>query len=111
MFLLCGLLDSISGVFVSVGCPRFGGAKRHAVMLRGALVLTSEDPLIQSREREGGEGEIERDLGDPRWLSSGASAFSSGRDPRVLGWSPASGSLHGACFSLCLSLPLCVCLS
>ena len=38
-----------------------------------------------------------------RWLSSGASAFGSGHDPGVLGSSPASGSLQGACFCLCLS--------
>ena len=41
-----------------------------------------------------------------QWLRS---AFSSGHDPGVLGSSPASGSLHGACFSL--SLCLCFCLS
>ena len=29
------------------------------------------------------------------------SAFGSGRGPRILGSSPTSGSLHGACFSLC----------
>ena len=28
--------------------------------------------------------------------------FTSGHDPGVLGLSPTSGSLHGACFSLCL---------
>ena len=39
-----------------------------------------------------------------------ASAFSPGRDPRVPGSSPMSGSLHGACFSLCLvSASVCVC--
>ena len=37
----------------------------------------------------------------------GGSAFGSGRDPGVLGSSPALGSLQGACFSLaslCVSL-------
>ena len=43
----------------------------------------------------------------PEWLSGRASAFGSGRDPGVLGLSPTLGSLHGACFSLCLY----VCLS
>ena len=36
-------------------------------------------------------------------------ACSLGCDPGDLGWSPASGSPHGACFSL--SLCLCLCLS
>ena len=45
--------------------------------------------------------------GIPGWLSGFAPAFGPGRDPGVQGWSPASGSLHGACFSLCL----CLCLS
>ena len=40
----------------------------------------------------------------PGWLNGWASAFSSGRDPGVLGSSPPSGSLQGACFSLCLCL-------
>ena len=38
------------------------------------------------------------------WLSSLAPAFSPGHDPGVLGLSPTSSSLHGACFSLSLSL-------
>ena len=46
-------------------------------------------------------------IGMPEWLSSWAYAFGSGHDPGVLGLSPASGSLHGACLSLCL----CICLS
>ena len=45
--------------------------------------------------------------GAPGLLSGGVSAFGSGRDPGFLGWSPASGSPQGACFSLCL----CLCLS
>ena len=46
--------------------------------------------------------------GAPGWLSGCASAFGSGYDPGpgVPGSSPASGSLHGACFSLCLCLSL-----
>ena len=38
----------------------------------------------------------------PGWLSGWVSAFYSGRDPRVLGSSPASGSLHGASLSVFL---------
>jgi len=34
-----------------------------------------------------------KSLGAPGWLSHLASAFGSGHDPRVLGWSPASGFL------------------
>ena len=45
-------------------------------------------------------------LGILEWLSSLASAFGPGHDPGVLRLSSASGSLHGACFFLCLSLPL-----
>ena len=45
-----------------------------------------------------------------QWLSV-PSTFSSGRDPRVLGLSPASGSPREACFSFCLCLCLCVCVS
>ena len=41
----------------------------------------------------------------PGWLSGGASALGSGRDPGDPGWSPASGFLQGTCH-LCLSLPL-----
>ena len=33
--------------------------------------------------------------GAPGWLSPSASALGSGLDPRVLGWSPAQGSLVG----------------
>ena len=43
------------------------------------------------------------------WRSGLAPAFGPGPDPGDLGWSPTSGSLHGACFCLCLSLYLCVC--
>ena len=44
-------------------------------------------------------------VGIPWWLSDLVPAFGPGRDPRVLGSSSTSGSLHGACFSLsvCLS--------
>ena len=47
--------------------------------------------------------------GIPGWLSGLAPAFGSGWDPGVPGSSPTSGSLHGACFSLCLRVWLCVC--
>ena len=46
-------------------------------------------------------------LGIPGSLSSLAPAFGLGRDPGVLGSSPASASRHGAYFSLLL----CLCLS
>ena len=36
---------------------------------------------------------------------------SPGCDPGDLGWSPASGSLRGACFSLCLCFCLSLCFS
>ena len=45
--------------------------------------------------------------GMPGWLRGWVSAFGSGCDPGVPRWSPTSGFLHGACFSLCL----CLCLS
>ena len=40
-----------------------------------------------------------------------SATFGSGRDPGVPGSSPTSGSLHGACFSLCHVSSLFVCLS
>ena len=41
------------------------------------------------------------------WVAQQFSAtFGPGGDPGDPGWSPALGSLHGACFSLCLSLSL-----
>ena len=40
-----------------------------------------------------------------------STTFGPGRGPRDLGLSPTSGSLHGACFSLSVSLPLSVCVS
>ena len=45
--------------------------------------------------------------GIPAWLSGLAPAFGLVRGPWVPGSSPTSGSLRGACFSLCL----CICLS
>ena len=51
------------------------------------------------------------ELGMPGWFRGWASAFGPGCDPGVLGSSPTSGSLHGACFSLCLGpglLSLCL---
>uniref|UniRef100_A0A452U604 OCEL domain-containing protein n=1 Tax=Ursus maritimus TaxID=29073 RepID=A0A452U604_URSMA len=47
------------------------------------------------------------DPGAPGWLSQ-ASTLGSGRDPRVVGWSPALGCQE-ACFSRSLSLSPCVC--
>ena len=43
-------------------------------------------------------------LGIPGWLSSLAPDFSPGHGPGVLESSPTSGSQHGACFFLCLSV-------
>ena len=40
-----------------------------------------------------------------------SACLSPGRDPRVPELSPASGSRHGACFSLCLRLCLSLSLS
>ena len=55
--------------------------------------------------------EVNSSLSVPSWAAQVAqwfsAAFSPGPDPGVLGLSPASGSLHEACFSLCL----CFCLS
>ena len=42
--------------------------------------------------------------GQPGWLSGLVPPFRPGHDPGVPGLSPTSGSLHGACFSLCLCL-------
>ena len=57
---------------------------------------------------EGGAGADQNtDGGIPGWLSGLAPAFGPGPDPGDLGSSPASGSLDGACFSLCP----CLCLS
>ena len=44
--------------------------------------------------------------GDPWGAQRFSTTFSSGRDPWVQGSSPASGSLHGACFSLSVSFSL-----
>ena len=43
-----------------------------------------------------------KNLGIPGWLSSLVPAFGPGHDPGVPGLSPTSGSLRGACSSLCL---------
>ena len=53
----------------------------------------------------------ESDAGTPRWFSNWTLAFGPGCDPRVPGSNPASASLQGACFSLCLCLYLSLCLS
>ena len=63
-------------------------------LLNLPLSLKGKDNFKIEKEREG----------IPGWLSGLVPDFSSGRGPGVLGWSPTSGSLHGACFSLCLSL-------
>ena len=50
---------------------------------------------------------LKSNLCEPGWLSSWAPAFTPRHDPGVLGSSPMSGSLHGACFfflSLSVSL-------
>ena len=52
-----------------------------------------------------------RNWGDP-WVAHGlAPAFGPGPDPGDPGLSLTSGSLHGACFSLCLCLYLSLCIS
>ena len=64
-------------------------------------------------------GQLIFDKSGAAWVTQRFSAaFSPGCDPGVLGSSPASGSLHGACFSLCcvsaslsLSLSLSLCIS
>ena len=43
-------------------------------------------------------------LRDAEWFSVGASALGAGCDPSIPGSSPASGSLQGPSFSLCLGL-------
>ena len=48
-------------------------------------------------------------IGAPGWLSGWASPFGSGHNSGVWGLSPTSGSLQGACFSLCLCLYLTLC--
>ena len=53
-------------------------------------------PLHYSKNSEGD--------GMHGWLSGLAPAFSPGCDPGDPGLGRAWGSLHGACFSLCLSL-------
>ena len=50
-------------------------------------------------------------IGTPGWLSGWVSALGSDRDPWVLGLCSALGSPQGACFSLCLCLPLSLCVS
>ncbi|CAD7670708.1 unnamed protein product [Nyctereutes procyonoides] len=47
-------------------------------------------------------GDRRERVGAPGCLSWYMSAFGSSCDPGVLGSNPTSGSLHGACFSLCL---------
>ena len=49
--------------------------------------------------------------GIPGWLSSLAPAFSPGRDSGIPGSSSASGSLHGASPSACVSASLTLCIS
>ena len=60
----------------------------------------------------GTESEVTEPRDNKIWVHWGAwvapwwaSAFGSGCNPRVLGSSPISGLLQGACFSLCLCLP------
>ena len=55
--------------------------------------------------------EIVEEGTEPGWLKGWASAFSLGCNLRVLGSSPASGYLWGACFFLCLCLCLSLCVS
>ena len=69
-------------------------------------VMSQTNARDLARGRKRGPEIKDTEKGAPGWLSNWASAFSSGRDPGVLGSSPTSGSLHGACFSLCLCVRL-----
>ena len=73
--------------------------------------VSQGDPRKQASEQTK-SGINNTQKGTPGCLSGWMSAFGSGRDPRVPGWSPTSGSLLGACFYLCLCLCLfCLCVS
>ena len=71
-------------------------------------VHTSSEPTNIATFKElitnGGKLILKICKGTPGWLSGWVPAFVPGWDPGVPGLSPASGSLHGACFSLCLCL-------
>ena len=74
-------------------CPHFPSHLPLQTMLTWVRVMVS--PHLQIRKLR---------QGIPGWLSGLAPAFGPGRNPGVLGSSAASGSRHGACFSLCLCL-------
>ena len=86
-------------------------ASAHVLCLTCVLPVTfgtslnlphTQFPNLQTRDNNGVSGVA------PVAQRFGA-AFGPGCDPGVLGSSTALGSLHGACFSLCLRPPLSVC--
>ena len=90
-----------------------GTARRTSPLTQGdhrGLQATAKRVLRTSRKEKNEAYFKSKILGMLQWLNGWASAFGSGHDPRVLGSSPESGYLHGACFSLflCLCLSLCV---
>ena len=69
--------------------------------------IKEQDETSGKEKKNLNEMEIRKQSRAARVAQGFSAAFGSGRDPGVPGWSPMSGSLHGACFSLCL----CLCLS
>ena len=63
---------------------------------------------MKANSRSNVDFEMKLSLGTPGWLSGWASAFSSGRDPWVLGSSSSSGSLRSLLLPLPVSLTLCL---
>ena len=85
--------DQLESIVVNLHTLSLQRSKFHPGWTTCPLVLTQKTP----------------NWGTPGWLSGWASAFSSGCDPAVPGWSPTSGSPEGACLlclCLCLSLSL-----
>ena len=81
-------------------------------LLLGSLNNKCVNPALEHRHLLCGPQLIRNtDTGIPGWLSGLAPAFRLERDPGGRGSIPASGSLHGACFSRCLCLCLSLCVS
>ena len=100
--------DSKKVIFCKLACsPVFGWLRGWTEYLKGGL---------ETSENTGVTGcflffLIFLGKGASGWLSGWASAFSSGRNPGVLGLSSALGSPQGTCFPLCLCLHISPCLS
>ena len=77
---------------------------RLLAMMSSAIQAADDRALSSVEDRQVELLKEHNLMGIPRCLSGLAPAFGPGYDPGVLGSSPALGSLHGACFSLCLSL-------